>query len=145
MTTFSDKHLALALLGASTALALVAAPYHITIVGFSTDLVPAAAFAEDGVSDGLGSGDGRGDASDSDGSDRGDSDGVNGLRANEHVNPVTGIIVEINGSDIEVQHPDGIKEKIENGRYEMKDANDRTIVERDATESDRGRLRALAG
>ena len=59
--------------------------------------------------------------------------------------PATGDKVEINGSSIEVGHADGTKEEIENGRFEMKDANGRTIVERPATEADRARLEGLAG
>ena len=46
---------------------------------------------------------------------------------------------------IEVSHPDGTREEIENGIYEMKDASGRTIVERPATAEDRARLEALAG
>ena len=47
------------------------------------------------------------------------------------------------GNKIEVKHPDGIREEIENGRFEMKDALGRTIVERPATANDISRLQAL--
>jgi hypothetical protein len=70
---------------------------------------------------------------------------VSGRRGAEHINPATGDKVEIEGSNIEVRHADGTKEEIENGRYEMKDRNGRTIIERRATEVDRARLMALAG
>ena len=53
--------------------------------------------------------------------------------------------VERDGADIEVSHPDGTREEIENGIYEMKDASGRTIVERPATAEDSARLEALAG
>ena len=39
-----------------------------------------------------------------------------------------------------VKTPDGFKEEIENGRYELKDRRGRTIVERAATADDRARL-----
>src|SRR5262245_49840488 len=77
----------------------------------------------DGASDDH-SGSGRGDNNDHSGSGRGGSDdhaGTGGRDdganddADEHVNPATGERVEINGNDIEVVHPDGTKEEIENG------------------------------
>ena len=52
--------------------------------------------------------------------------------------------VEVSGRDIEVRHADGWKEEIQNDRYEMKDANDNTVVERAATSEDRSRLEGLA-
>jgi hypothetical protein len=159
--------MSLALLGASTALAIVMAPYQLTARGFA----PAAAFAEDGEGSDHDGGessdhdggessdhDSDGDSSDSDSgesesdggddsSDRsGDDDsGDDNRDGEEHVNSATGDKVEIDGSNIEVEHPDGIKEEIEDGRYEMKDASGRTIVERPATDADRARLEAMAG
>ena len=41
-------------------------------------------------------------------------------------------------------HASGIKEEVENGRYELKDAAGRTIVERRATAADIARLAGLA-
>lgn len=61
------------------------------------------------------------------------------------MNPATGARVEISGNDIEVVHPDGTKEEIENGRFERKDVNGRTVVERPATDADVARLRGFAG
>jgi hypothetical protein len=46
----------------------------------------------------------------------------------------------LRGADLVVRHPDGITEKIENGRYEMLDASGRTIINRGATRADRSRL-----
>jgi len=66
-----------------------------------------------------------------------------GSAANEHVNPVTGTMIEINGSNVEVLHRDGFREEIVDGRYSMNDAQGRLIVERSATESDRARFRAM--
>jgi len=66
-----------------------------------------------------------------------------GRRSNEHINPVTGIRIEINGSNVEVLHLDGIFEEITDGRYRMNDAQGRMIIERNATEGDRARVRAM--
>jgi hypothetical protein len=53
--------------------------------------------------------------------------------------------VEVSGSAIEVIYDTGWKEEIEAGRYELKDPNNNTVVQRRATSADRSRLRALAG
>jgi hypothetical protein len=53
--------------------------------------------------------------------------------------------VEISGRDIEVTHADGWREEIENGRYELKDPDNNTVVERPATSEDRSRLRGTLG
>jgi hypothetical protein len=66
-----------------------------------------------------------------------DDKGRHGARRN-------GIKVEVSDNDIEVVHASGIKEEIENGRYELKDASGRTIVERLATTADFARLRGFA-
>jgi hypothetical protein len=42
-----------------------------------------------------------------------------------------------------VQHPDGLSEAIQNGRYVMKDSKGRTIVNRRASKSDENRLRGF--
>lgn len=48
--------------------------------------------------------------------------------------------VEVEGRNIEVTYTDGWKEEISNGRYELKDSNNRTLIERTATGRDRARL-----
>lgn len=45
---------------------------------------------------------------------------------------------------IEVTYADGWREELENGRYELKDAQNRTVVERPATRQDYDRLGAMA-
>ena len=65
-------------------------------------------------------------------------------RAAPSMSAADGARVEINGNDIEVVHASGIKEEIENGRFEMKDASGRTIVERPATAADIARLAGFA-
>jgi len=156
---------------ATTALALSVATLPITAkvdqAGFH--LKTFSAFAKDGHSgsDGGGggssgsgsSGSGGGDDGGSDdhggdssgsgssGSGGGDDDGAgddNGGHGAEHIDPATGAKVEVSGNSIEVRHANGVKEELENGRYEMKDANGRTIVERTATAEDIARMTDLA-
>ena len=120
-----------------------------------------------GSSSGSGSG-GSGSGHDSDGGDHsgpgaaamvvatmaaaagGDDDGPNhdagddnGRHGAEHIGR-NGAKVEIRGNNVEVVHASGIKEEVENGRYELKDAAGRTIVERRATAADIARLAGLA-
>ncbi|WP_137930178.1 hypothetical protein [Mesorhizobium comanense] len=64
-------------------------------------------------------------------------------KGNSHVNANTGDRVEVDGSKITVQHPDGMTEKIESGRFRMLDALGRTIIDRRATPADIRRLKAL--
>lgn len=52
--------------------------------------------------------------------------------------------LETNGRNIEVTYSDGWKEEIEAGRYELKDASGRTVIQRPARPSDRARLFAAA-
>ncbi|QKC77192.1 hypothetical protein EB233_18180 [Mesorhizobium erdmanii] len=56
------------------------------------------------------------------------------------MNQTTGDKVEVDGDKVEVTHPDGTKEEVENGTFEMKDATGRTIIERPATPADIARL-----
>ena len=140
-------------LRASTALVLTVAPYHLTFDG-TAKIVPADVRAEDdgGESEG-GSGSGSGGSGSNSGSGGGNSgSGGSGSNSgsgggtgpgNSHVNPETGDKVSIHGSTIQVVHPDGLREKIENGRFVMKDALGRTIVERAATAADLARLKRL--
>lgn len=95
--------------------------------------------------------DGNRRADDRDDGPRGKSDkadkGKNG-RGNggdKSTNPSKGTRVEIDGNNIKVIYPDGIKEEIDNGIYEMKDAAGRTIIKRRAKQADIDRLKAMAG
>ena len=60
-----------------------------------------------------------------------------------HVNAYTGDKVEFTGKAIQVTHPNGMKERIENGRFRMEDKYGRTIVDRKATMADVSRLKSL--
>ena len=48
--------------------------------------------------------------------------------------------LEVYGDNIEITYKDGWKEEIENGRYELKDDKNRTVIQRPASASDRERL-----
>jgi hypothetical protein len=145
------KELVFALLGALVTVGLVAAPYRITLAGFLPELLPQTAIAKDGQSGkGNGSDKGGGGKSGQHGGGSQSSNGKNpgdefGPGSNEYANPATGNKIRLKGSNIEVMHPDGIKEEIVNGRYEMNDAKGRTIIKRPVTGSDRARLRTMIG
>lgn len=175
MRARSSVHLTLLMLRASAALALTAAPLHLVFDGALPKLVAASALAggDDHGSDdhgggGRDSGDGNSGDRDSDdddddgGDDHGDggddqddddhggSGGGHGADDDDdddddHINPQTGDRVEVDGDNVQVLHPDGTKEEIDSGVYEMKDARGRTIIERRATQADIDRLTALAG
>jgi hypothetical protein len=59
---------------------------------------------------------------------------------NSYTNAATGDTLSIDGDKVTVIHRNGMKEQVENGRFEMMDAQGRTIIERQATEEDLSRL-----
>ncbi|TPK94013.1 hypothetical protein FJ934_16130 [Mesorhizobium sp. B2-4-12] len=157
-------------LGSASALALTIAPYHIAFHGFAPGLYAASAQAGKGGGNGNGgnggngnggnggnsgggnSGNGNGNSGNSgnnsgsgdDGSGNpGSGTGQNDQGASSHVNTATGDKIDVDGKKITVQHPDGITEKIENGRFRMEDALGRTIIDRRVTPADISRLKAL--
>ncbi|MEW6633620.1 MAG: hypothetical protein AB1440_22345 [Pseudomonadota bacterium] len=98
-----------------------------------------------GNAGGNGNGNGDGDGNNGTGNGQGNSS-VGGLGSSDqgtHVNLATGDKVEVVGDKITVLHPNGMKEEVENGRFEMRDALGRTIVERKATQDDIMRLQSL--
>lgn len=164
-------HVAMQTLRASVALGLTFAPVHFTFDDLVPKLAASMALADDdnesggGESDGGGGGSDDDDGHDSDDDDGGDDhdnsgsghddddddddnsgpgSGSNDDDDDDDHHPQTGDRVEIDGNSIEVIHPDGTKEEIKNGVYEMKDARGRTIVERRATQADVDRLMAMA-
>jgi hypothetical protein len=111
----------------SASLLLVVATFHLPIDAPSVTK----AYAKDGKGDSHG-GKGKGNAA------TGEQTGVE-----HHVNAATGDKVEVDGDTITVIHTNGMKEKIDNGRFRMEDALGRTIVERAATAADLKRLKGL--
>jgi hypothetical protein len=59
---------------------------------------------------------------------------------NNYTNTVTGDTLSIEGDKITVTHRNGMKEQVQNGRFEMTDALGRTIIDRLATQEDLSRL-----
>ena len=56
---------------------------------------------------------------------------------------VSSVEVYPNGN-VEIRYANGWKEALENGRYELKNANNRTVIERRATAADMARINGLA-
>ncbi|TPI66804.1 hypothetical protein FJ420_23900 [Mesorhizobium sp. B3-1-3] len=126
-------------LPALAALALVVTPFSLSIDG----LVVTKAYAGKG---GGGGGNGGGNNGNNDGnSDNGNSSASAASTADvdSHVNAITGDKVEATRNRIQVTHRNGMKEKIENGRFRMEDKYGRTIVDRKATMADLNRLKNL--
>lgn len=146
-------------LRASAALALIIAPFHLSTDGVVVDK----AFAKGGNGGGNGGGGGNSGGNgggNSGGNSGGNGNGNSGGKGNsnaggngkgnskgnatvDHVNAVTGDMVEVDGKNIKVTHANGMKEEIENGRFRMEDALGRTIVERAATAADMARLKSF--
>ena len=158
----SRKRIAFALLGAAATLAIVATPYRPMLDGFSPRLVPETAAAKGGQKgDGGASGKGGGSRKGDSGKGGGDSSGQEGApgqtsgpkdagkqsrtSSKQPLNLATGDRIKVDGPNIEVMHPDGMKEEIAKDRYAMTDAKGRTIINRRVTASDRARLRAMIG
>ncbi|WP_292339547.1 hypothetical protein [Mesorhizobium sp.] len=150
------KRLARLTLRATAALALVVATCHFT----PAKLLMTTAYAGNGNGNGGGGNGGGGNGGGNSGGNSGNSNagggnanagpGNNSGKGNtnpgskaSHVNATTGDTVEVDGTKITVVHRNGMKEEIENGRFEMTDAQGRTIVERKATQADLARLLSL--
>lgn len=148
-------------LRSAAALALTIAPYQIAFHGSVPAIYAASAQAgkggggNGGGGGNSGGGNSGGNSSSSGGNSSssgngnsgnagksGANKGKNGNSAS-HVNVTTGDEVDVTGNKITIRHPDGITEKLENGRFRMEDALGRTIIDRRATPADVGRLKAL--
>ncbi|WP_245426287.1 hypothetical protein [Phyllobacterium bourgognense] len=75
--------------------------------------------------------------------DAGNSTNVNGGTISQSA-PQTRESVQTGAPAMEVRHANGMSEKIVGGRYVMKDAKGRTIINRTATSSDQSRLQSFA-
>ncbi len=136
---------------APLAVALAALPMALDLEGGSAALhikLSAAAAKDGGGNSGPGGGDDGGDddggGNSGHGGGGGDDDrGDRRDRDSEHRSGPHGERIERRGGKIEVVYPDGYKETIEAGRFEMKDPRGRTVIERAATAEDRARLEAL--
>ena len=68
-----------------------------------------------------------------------------GARPQRHINVGAIAKIERSSAGLEIVYATGWKEEFESGRYELKDPNGNTVVERTATEQDRARMTRLAG
>lgn len=66
-----------------------------------------------------------------------------GGTSQNNTNPANADEVGVEVDTIQVVHPDGICETVKGGRFRMKDAQGRTIIDRPVKASDITRLRAL--
>ena len=127
-------------------IALMASPLHVRIDGTWT-LELQAAFAKDnggrgGNGNGGGKGGGQGNGNGSgNGSGKGSNSRSDGARGN--TTGAKGKNASIDDASVEVRHVEGITEFLRNGRYVMKDAKGRTIINRKASRADRNRLNAF--
>ncbi len=157
------------LCSAVLALTLVVAPYKATFDNHFLQLHAQMAWGKDGGKGGGGSGGNKGNGEGnkggnaggnggrgggSGGGTNGDSGGNSGDKGSKNSagnsgNVQGGVVsqstpaesVAIDGATIEVRHRNGMSERIMDGRYVMKDAKGRTIINRTATAGDRSRLR----
>ncbi|MCY1334061.1 hypothetical protein D9M69_198060 [compost metagenome] len=112
----------------------ISLPYSLEMSSAGLAVVKTVAFAGNGNGggsggngDGSGGGNGGGNAGgNSGGNSKSNSSGRGNAKANGH--------------NVGVRHEGGISEEIVNGRYIMKDARGRTIINRRATENDRKRI-----
>ncbi|MGX7875937.1 hypothetical protein ACVDG5_027350 [Mesorhizobium sp. ORM6] len=139
-------------------------PYRIAFHGFAPGIDAATAQAAKGGNGGNGGGNNGSGNGGNGGNDSGNGSGGNNGKGNpgsgsgddgggqgpgqgdkgaSHVNATTGDRVDVDGNKITVEHPDGMTEQIENGRFKMRDALGRMIIDRRATPADVSRLKAL--
>ncbi|MER9329848.1 hypothetical protein [Mesorhizobium sp. M0488] len=142
-------------LGSASALVLTLAPYQIALHGSAAGIHVASAQAAPGGGNGGNGGGGGGGGSGGNSGNSGNSGGNSGTNGGSgagkgqnnngksHVDATTRDRVDVQGNEITVHHPDGITEKIENGRFRMEDALGRTIIDRRATPADVSRLKSL--
>jgi hypothetical protein len=159
-----------ALCGAALALVVVTAPYKVTLENHSLEFHTLTAWAKDGGKGGAGGGASNGNGGGNSGnaggkggngengggngganaggnsgnSAAGGNNGNNAGRKGGGGNQFTPAeSVAINGPAMEVRHWNGMSERIKDGRYVMKDAKGRTIINRTATTTDESRLRSF--
>ena len=136
------RRFACVLLTVAIALVLVTIPLRVTLKDWRMELFLQSAFAKDGNSKGGGDGGGN-DGGNGNGS-AGKSAGKNAaLDGGRHVNPSNGDVVQVSGTNVDVLHRNGMRERVKAGRYLMEDGKGRTIVERRATSADIARLRDM--
>ncbi|WP_407065164.1 hypothetical protein [Ensifer sp. LC499] len=145
-----------ALFWAAVFLLATSLPYRLTVTadGIAVTETVALAKNEGGGSNGGGGGNGGGGSSGGGGNGGGNSGGGNsggkgnssssGNRSGGNSKASRASIGLDDDGDVGVRHKGGISEVIRKGRYIMKDARGRTIIDRRATSADIQRLQSLA-
>lgn len=117
----------------------MALPYSLDMTSAGPTLVETTAFAKNGNGGG-GNGNGGNSGGKGGGSSNGGGSSSNSDRSG---GSNRGGAKDNDGVDVGVRHEGGISEEIANGRYIMKDARGRTIINRRATTNDRKRIDSL--
>lgn len=129
-----------ALWSVSIALSVSTIPCKIKFSGSTLEFAFQSALAKDG-----GNGSGKGGGGNGGGGSGKGSGSANSNRSGDNSGGASrkGAAIEDDTSALGVRHTDGMSEEIRNGRYIMKDARGRTIVNRRANSADAKRLRSL--
>ncbi len=117
-------------------------PYKVTISGSTLELAAQSAFAKNGNS-GNGNGGGNGGNGGNGGGNGNGKGGGGSSNSNSSGASGKGTTLRDFGSVLRIRHVEGMIEEIKDGRYIMKDARGRTIVNRRATSADQKRLLSL--
>ena len=150
------------LLSVSVALAFATIPLRVAVKNSGAELSLQSALAKDGTGKGGGNGSGKdggngkgGNGKDGAGGKGGGSgkggkgpagkspDKNNAPDSGTRVNSSSGDLVQFSGTNIDVLHRNGMRERVKAGRYLMKDGRGRIIIERRATGADFARLRDM--
>lgn len=135
------------------ALALAAIPYDLRLGGVIPGFERQSAAAKDGNGNGGGNGNGNaggnGNGSKGNGAQSESASGKsqNGATQTQDVTNSPSDAIDsapLSKLNVELRHGNGVREKIANGQYEMRDARGRTIINRRATNADRKRFRGTA-
>jgi hypothetical protein len=132
------RKFATALCSLSLSLVTATLPLRLDLSGPKIELTLKAVFAKDG-NNGKGGGGGN-DGGNGKGNQRSNKSEPGGVSSGVKGKGVT---VKGRATGLEIRHVDGISEEIRSGRYIMKDARGRTIVNRQATSEDELRLQSL--
>ncbi|OAP36738.1 hypothetical protein AU381_19875 [Sinorhizobium glycinis] len=141
----SGRKLVAALCTVAIGFALASLPFKITISGSTLELAAQTAFAKNGNSgNGNGGGNGNGNGGgNGNGKGGGGSSNSSSSSSSSGTSAKSTTLRELFGSVLRIRHVEGISEEIKDGRYIMKDARGRTIVNRRATSADQKRLLSL--
>lgn len=138
MITMITRRMILAAFWPAVCTLAISLPYSLETSSAGLAVVKTAAFANNGNGGGGGNGNGGNGGGNGGGSGGGNAGGNSG--GNSKSNSSSRGNAKATGQDVGIRHEGGITEEIANGRYIMKDARGRTIINRRATANDRKRI-----